>query len=223
MYALISPERIQLPPGAVVRIPATWPEYQSLTGQRGDSATPRIKYRAGEVLLMSPLPKHGTDVNLIADVIKALLDHLDKDYDAYTPVTMELPQESGIEPDYCFYIDHWHSVAGKDRIDWQTDPPPDLVLEVDVTSYTDVEDYRPYRVLEVWLLKGTTLKLYRLQNGQYRLEDTSFYFPGYNLQLIVEDTLGHTYTRNSGAAIRSLRRKLDAGDYSCTETSAEET
>jgi len=36
---------------------------------------------------------------------------------------MELP-ESGIEPDYCFYIDNWKAVSGKERINWSVDPPP---------------------------------------------------------------------------------------------------
>jgi Uma2 family endonuclease len=54
---------------------------------------------------MSPLPKHGRDVSLVADIIKVLLDAAGREYDAFTPVTMQLPDESGIEPDYCFYID----------------------------------------------------------------------------------------------------------------------
>ena len=37
MFALISPEKIQLPPGAVVRLPATWQEYQTLCQQRLDN------------------------------------------------------------------------------------------------------------------------------------------------------------------------------------------
>jgi Uma2 family endonuclease len=56
MYALVSPEKTQLPPGAVVRLPATWEDYERLCNQRGDGSIPRIKYRHGEVLLMSPLP-----------------------------------------------------------------------------------------------------------------------------------------------------------------------
>jgi len=43
-------------------------------------------------------------LSVIADVVKVLLDHLEREYEAFTPITMELPQESGIEPDYCFYI-----------------------------------------------------------------------------------------------------------------------
>ncbi|MEG3438233.1 hypothetical protein V0288_13975 [Pannus brasiliensis CCIBt3594] len=57
MFALVSPEKIQLPAGAVVRLPATWQEYETLCQQRGDGSIPRIKYRDGEVLLMSPLPR----------------------------------------------------------------------------------------------------------------------------------------------------------------------
>jgi Uma2 family endonuclease len=119
-----------------------------------------MKYHTGEVLLMAPLPKHGRDASLIADNIKVLLDHQGCEYDAFTPVTMELPQESGIDPDYCFYIDHWQAISGKERIDWRNDPPPDLVLEIDVTSYSDVQDYLPYRVPEVWLFRNKELVMY---------------------------------------------------------------
>ena len=106
MYALISRERIQLPPGTVVRMPSSWQNYQTLCKSRGDSSIPRIKYRSGEILLMSPLPKHGRDANILADVVKALLDSQNRNYEAFTPITMELPEEGGIEPDYCFYIDN---------------------------------------------------------------------------------------------------------------------
>ncbi|MDX2214331.1 MAG: hypothetical protein SFY66_13660 [Oculatellaceae cyanobacterium bins.114] len=34
MFALVSPEKIQLPPGSVVRLPATWDEYQALNSHR---------------------------------------------------------------------------------------------------------------------------------------------------------------------------------------------
>ena len=165
MFALVSPDRIQLPPGAIVRLPATWQDYQALCQQRGDDSIPRMKYRDGEVLLMSPLPKHGRDASLIADIIKVLLDYTGREYDSFTPVTMELPEESGIEPDYCFYIDHWEAVSGKERIDWSSEPPPDLVLEIDVTSYSNINDYLPYRVPEVWLFRKKQLLIYQLQRA----------------------------------------------------------
>ena len=208
MFALISLEKIQLPAGAVVRLPATWQEYQSLSHQRGDGSIPRLKYRYGEVLLMSPLPIHGRDANLIADIVKALLDHDEREYDAFTPVTMTLPEFSGIEPDYCFYIDNWQAVSGKERIDWQTDPPPDLVIEIDVTSYSDVQDYLPYRVPEVWLYKNQQALIYQLQGATYQLQTHSRYFPDLDLHSTIARCVQIAYDRNTSAAIRDLRQSL---------------
>lgn len=211
MFALVSPEKVQLPAGAVVRLPATWQDYQKLCQQRGDGSIPRIKYRTGEVLLMSPLPKHGRDAHLIANVITTLLDYTGREYDAFTPVTMELPEEHGIEPDYCFYIDHWQAVSGKERIDWKTDPPPDLVLEIDVTSYSDINDYLPYRVPEVWLFRQKQLLVYQLQDTEYLIQRQSQYFPNINLQDMVAQCLQVAYERNTSAAIRELKQRLENG------------
>ncbi len=208
MFALVSPEKIQLPVGAVVRLPATWQDYQKFCQQRGDRSIPRIKYRSGEVLLMSPLPKHGRDASLIANIITTLLDHVGREYDSFTPVTMELPDESGIEPDYCFYIDHWQAVSGKERIDWKTDPPPDLVLEIDVTSYSDVNDYLPYGVPEVWLFRKNKLFVYQLQGTEYLSQTHSRYFPDINLLDLVSRCLQVAYERNTSAAIRELKQLL---------------
>ncbi|XHX77817.1 MAG: Uma2 family endonuclease [Stenomitos frigidus ULC029] len=211
MFALVSRDNIQLRPGAVLRLPATWDEYESLSQQRGDGSLPRLKYRHGEVLLMSPLPHHGKDASLIADMIKTLLDYAKREYDSFTPITMKLPEESGIEPDYCFYIDNWEAVLGKKRIDWRIDPPPDLVLEIDVTSYSDVNDYLPYRVPEIWLYKRQQLCIYQLQDNAYCLVAQSRYFPAIDLQVVIDRCLQLAYDRNTSAAIRDLRQRLQDG------------
>ncbi|KAB8314064.1 Uma2 family endonuclease [Tolypothrix campylonemoides VB511288] len=208
MFALVSTDKIQLPAGAVVRLPATWQDYQSLCHWRGDNSIPRIKYQDGEVLLMSPLPKHGRDAYLIANIITTLLDYFGREYDAFTPVTMELLEESGIEPDYCFYIDNWQAVSGKERIDWSNNPPPDLVLEIDVTSYSDVNDYLPYQVPEVWLYRKKQLYIYQLQEQAYRIQNHSKYFPNINLQDIISRCFQVAYERNTSAAIRELKQGL---------------
>lgn len=208
MFALVSPEKIQLPAGSVVRLPATWQDYQSLCDRRGDGSIPRLKYRNGEVWLMSPLPIHGRDAHLMASIVTTLLDADEREYDAFTPVTMTLPEESGIEPDYCFYIDRWQAVSGKKRIDWQNDPPPDLVIEIDVTSYSDVEDYLPYRVPEVWLFRKQHLLIYRLQGATYQLQTQSLYYHNFDLQSAIVRCVEIAYQRNTSAAIRDLKQQL---------------
>ncbi len=208
MYAVISTDRIQLPPGTVVRMPGSWRDYQAICASRGAGAVPRVKYRDGEILLMSPMPRHGREANLLADIVKAILDSASRNYEAFTPITMDLPEERGIEPDYCFYIDNWSAVVGQDRIQWGVQPPPDLVIEIDVTSYTAPEDYVPYRVPEVWLYRAGQLRLYTLTATDYLPAAQSRYFPTVDLMALVADTLQIAASQGSGAAIQALRQRL---------------
>lgn len=208
MFAVITPEKIHLPAGAVVRLAGSWQDYQQLTKQLGDRTIPRVKYRQGEILLMSPLPVHGYQAHIIAMIVSALLDHLEIDYTAFTPITIELAEISGIEPDYCFYIDNWAAVTGKDRINWAVDPPPDLAIEIDVTSYTDVNDYLLYKVPEVWIYKKNNLIIYKLESDRYTVKTHSKYFPNFNCSEIIAESLQVSSESNTSSAIRQLRQKL---------------
>ncbi|MEH2386969.1 MAG: Uma2 family endonuclease [Nostoc sp.] len=205
MDTVITPKRIELPPGAVLKLLGEWKDYQVLSQQLGDRSSPRIKYRRGEILLMTPLAEHGRDASLLADIAKVLLDHLEQKYDSFTPITMSLPEISGIEPDYCFYIENWRAVVGKKRIDWESDPPPDLAIEIDVTSYTDINDFLPYRVPEVWILKSHQLLIYRLQAESYVLTESS-YFP--NVREIVQQCLQMANEQTTSEIIRWLKNFL---------------
>ncbi len=208
MFAVISPEKIEIPPGSVFQIPGSWDDYETLSQQLGDRSIPRLKYRPEEIWLMSPLPEHGRNASLVADAIKAILDHLGKEYEAFTPITMKLPQRSGIEPDYCFYIDNWQAASGKKRINWEVEPAPDLVIEIDITSYTDVNDYLAYKVPEVWLFKSDQVTIYHLQNNSYLVNNFSRYFPDLDILNLIADCFKVAETRNTSTAIRQLRQKL---------------
>lgn len=187
-----------------------WQDYRTLCDSRGDSAIPRIKFRNGEILLMSPLPKHGREAHLLSRVVEVLLDSQNRNYEAFTPITIELPEEGGIEPDYCFYIDNWQAVVGRDRLQWGADPPPDLVIEIDVTSYTAAEDYLPYGVPEVWLFRNNLLSILALESDVYQPKTISRYFPEVDLPVIVRQCLKMANEQGSGIALRELRQRLSS-------------
>lgn len=208
MYAVISREKTQLPPGTVVRMLGTWQDYCVLRDSRGDGSLPRIKFRQGEILLMSPLPRHGREAHLLARIVETLLDSETRNYEAFTPITVDIPEEGGIEPDYCFYINNYQTVVGKDRIDWQVDPPPDLAVEIDVTTYTTVEDYAPYRIPEVWLFKKSVLNIYALCEDTYQQQSFSRYFPEIDLPTLVTRVLQAASEQGTGVALRDLRQQL---------------
>ena len=208
MYAVVSADRISIPPGSVLRMPGSWQDFCQIRDSRGDGSIPRLRYRHGEVLLMSPLPRHGREANIIADIVKTLLESQDRNYEAFTPITMELPDVGGIEPDYCFYIDNWQAAVGKDRIDWQVDLPPDLAIEIDVTSFTSELDFLPFNVPEVWLFKKYQLKIYQLVAGKYEVCETSRYFPNISIQETIDSCFTAAQAKGTGVAISELRRSL---------------
>jgi Uma2 family endonuclease len=121
---------------------------------------------------------------------------------------MTLPESSGIEPDYCFYIQNLSRVRGKKRIDWQIDPPPDLVLGIDVTSYSNIDDYLPYQVPEVWMFKNDELSIHQLNVYGYNISPTSQYFPSLEIHLILGQYRRIAYEQSSSQAIRQLRQQF---------------
>ena len=165
-----------LPDGSVATIPMSWAEYQQLVAKRGDRSTPRLKYANGYLTLKMPTFEHGKLDAIVADLIVALLNQQLRDYVRTTPVTLQVPEQAGIEPDHCFWLNHWEAVSHKNRIDLAIDPPPDIAVEVDVTNFTNIQDYEPFGVLEVWLVRGKTLTIFGLTPEGYVPVESSQFF-----------------------------------------------
>ena len=86
---------------------------------------------------------------------------------------------SGAEPDECFYLNNIDLVHGKKRLDLATDPAPDLVVEIDVTSSSQnrLQVYADLGVAEIWIYDGESLVIQQLRNGVYSTSQTSQFFP----------------------------------------------
>ena len=82
-----------------------------------------------------------------------MLRHQGKDWEAFTSITLKRVNQQGAEPDYCFYIENRQRILGKERIDFEIDPTPDLVIEVDLTSTTKAEDYQAIAPGELWIYR----------------------------------------------------------------------
>lgn len=195
---VVKPNAIELPAGAVVRVPSNWQDYQALVEHLGDRTSPRVKYRNRELLLMVPLPEHGKQLDIVVDMVKVLLRHHGLRFDSYHETTIDLPEHSGIIPDHFFYIGEL-PVVGLCRINWSTDPPPDLAIECDVTSFTSVDDYLPYRVSELWLIRQQKIEIYQFQDDRYIPVQQSRFFPEFDLRAIFEECIKDAYKIGSGA------------------------
>jgi Uma2 family endonuclease len=86
----------------------------------------------------------------------------------------------GVEPDACYYVANADRIIGKRKIDLEADPPPDIMLEIDLTSdsLSKFPLYAALSVPEVWRYDGTTMFFYRLSAGSYSEIAASQFLPG---------------------------------------------
>lgn len=153
-----------------------------------------------------PLPKHEIDKELIGDMVKILLEELDIDAECFGSTTFKRKDLGvGVEPDQCFYIQNHAVMIGKRRLDLTIDPPPDLVIEVDVTSKTGLEVYRQLGVPEVWRFEDGILRISVLDRGVYQEAETSAQFPNFPIAQKVAEVVIDGQTIGRSKVLKAFR------------------
>ncbi|MEO1070151.1 MAG: Uma2 family endonuclease [Cyanobacteria bacterium J06638_6] len=209
MLPTITPNELDLPAGTRLEFPATFAEYEALLERLGDRAALRMRFRDNHILLMAPLPEHGNQADVLSDLVKILLKKTEQDWQGYGVMTLRKGGVSGVEPDACFYIENWRAVLGKRRLDLDSDPPPDLALETDLTSFTCIEDYVPFAVPEVWIYKSGRLEIYRFVTGRYLAQDESQIFPGIGVKELIPVYVKRAWQIGSSQTLREFEQVLE--------------
>lgn len=135
-----------------------------------ETSAPRFTYDRGELELLSPSPEHEAYNRSIALIVEFLAAELGIDvYDLGSTTFRREDLGRGFEPGSCFYIQNVERVRGKDRIDRAVDPPPDLVIEIDITSstFSKLPIYSQIGVPEVWRYDGERLTILVLEGSGY--------------------------------------------------------
>lgn len=135
--------QLDVPPGQRLLIHnVDWSEFEQILNELGEQRSSRIAYSQKNLEIRMPLPKHEREKSIIGDLVKIVLEELELDCECFGSTTFKHQEIGyGIEPDECFYIQNHQTMIGKDRIDLSVDPPPDLAIEVDVTSKTQRSSY----------------------------------------------------------------------------------
>ncbi|VXD23900.1 conserved hypothetical protein [Planktothrix serta PCC 8927] len=204
---LLELNRITVPPGQTVFLNnITWQEFETLLEELGEHRSSRIAYANGTLEIMTPLPEHESSKELVSDLIKALLEELDIEFFPLGSTTFKNQlMQQGIEPDNCFYIQNEALVINKKRLDLTVDPPPDLALEIDITSRTHPYIYATLGVPELWRFENSILKIYILQNGDYQKTQYSPTFPNLPLTDILPQYLQQIQTSGRNATMKQFR------------------
>lgn len=158
----------------------SWQQYQQLLGALPQSRAVRLTYSLGTLELSMPLEDHEQLKIIIGIFIRTLVIELGLKMKSIGSTTLNREDlDRGAEPDNAYYIQNRDQVASK-TVNLQSDPPPDLVVEVDI-SHTDIDKnglYAAMGVPELWRFDGRVLRIYQLASDACFTEvDTSQTFP----------------------------------------------
>ncbi|EAW35886.1 Uma2 family endonuclease [Lyngbya sp. PCC 8106] len=201
-------EQIVVSPGHQVLLKdITWQEFEQILEELGESRASRLSYSHGVLEMMTPSLEHEKDKEMVGDLVKMLLDTLNIDFEALGSTTFKSEQMTqAIEADTCFYIQNHQAVIGKNRIDLTVNPPPDLAIEIDITSRTKFDNYRLLRVPELWRYNQKGLEINLLQMGEYVKSKTSPNFPGIPILELINQFVQKALTQGRSKAVREFRQ-----------------
>lgn len=167
----------------------SWPTYQALLRDMGDHRASRLAYDRGILEIIMPSDLHEVLNRLIDRIITALTEELDLKIKAYGSTTLEREDlEKGVEPASCYYIQNADQISTL-ALDLRTDPPPDLAVEVDITSSSRrrFAIYQQLQIPEVWqYTQRQGLVFYQWIEGQYVECAVSRTFPQVRSQMLMQ-------------------------------------
>lgn len=167
----------------------SWDEYEELLKAVGDASGLRISYDEGRLQIMTLSHRHERYSTLIERIVDRVSGFLRIKVLFYGSATMKKARkQKGVEPDACFYVQNATLVGTKDEIDFNVDPPPDVVVEVDLhhESLSKFPIYAALGVPEVWRYDGDSLTIYQLRDEQYIASEASLSLPLFTSAVLTE-------------------------------------
>ncbi len=158
----------------------SWETYERLLDEMDDSHAAHFAYDQGELEIMVPSEEHEESNRTLATLIEVLAEELNINLRRLGSTTFKRDDlHKGFEPDSCFYIHNEVRIRGKKRLDLTVDPPPDLIIEIDVTSpsLNKFPIYAKLGIPELWRDKNNRVQIFALQNGEYLEVENSLAFP----------------------------------------------
>jgi Uma2 family endonuclease len=158
----------------------TWRDYLHLL-HAFDTRRVRVTYDRGDVEIMTVSSEHERFKCLINLLIAVLVEELGWHMASYGNTTFKRrKRRRGLEPDECYWIQNEPLVRGKDRISLRRDPPPDLVVEIEVSTsvLNRLSIYAALGFPEIWQFDGQTIRVQILgPDGRYVPSSQSRAFP----------------------------------------------
>jgi Uma2 family endonuclease len=185
----------------------SWRTFQQLLADRGERGGVLLAYDRGTVGLRVPSQGHEWIKTTITQIVEAFAFARDLHYRSLGSTTFVREDLArGFEPDACFYLDHADAIAPDRPLDWAVDPPPALVIEVDITrsSLDKLPIYSALGVLEVWRYTAREVEIRGLIEDAYVVSDTSRVLPEINAGMLARFIEEARTTTNQTAWFKSV-------------------
>jgi Uma2 family endonuclease len=190
----------------------SWSTFNHLLDELGNKRNQRLTYYDNILEIMSPLGIHENSNRFIESLISVIADELNLNLKKFGSLTLKSNQlRQAVEPDSCYYLDNEPLVRNKQHIDLSIDPPPDLVLEIDITSgsLNKLPIYANFGVPEIWRYDGRQLTVFLLEKeiNNYREVNQSKAFPFLTLSIIPE-LIQRSLSEGETAVLRKFRQQV---------------
>jgi len=156
-----------------------WSTFEDLA--RSDRAGARFTYDHGYLEIMPLSLRHERIKKRIAMMIEAAARRIEAPLVGAGSTTLKIAMKRrGVEPDECYYLAHAGAVHEVEELDLSINPPPDLAIEVDISSSSldQLAIYADMGVPEVWIYDEESIHVWLLQpDGGYRQQGQSAAFP----------------------------------------------
>jgi Uma2 family endonuclease len=157
----------------------TWQGYQAILHALPEVRAARLTYDCGMLEITVPSETHEFSGRLIELFIRILVVEMGLKLKTMGSTTLDREDlNRGAEPDNAYYIQNQPRVAGR-KVDLTQDPPPDLIVEVDITN-TDIDKnllYASMGVPEFWRFDGQVWLIFQHQHATYQEVTHSPTFP----------------------------------------------
>ena len=161
----------------------SWEEYEELLGKYWGKQFPRFNYN-DEVLeiVMPNSVSHEEEKYLLTKLVDLIAEELEISLRNFGSATFKRKDlKKGVEPDSCFYIQSVTAIEGKRDFTLDDAPPPDLIIEADVTSSSlpRFPIFAALGVPEIWRYDANDeqVRFYRLENDKYKEIKNSLALP----------------------------------------------
>ncbi|MCU0711757.1 MAG: Uma2 family endonuclease [Pirellula sp.] len=188
-----------------------WETYVALSDQRRGSV-PRMTYDNGVLEMMSPNREHESIGRLVGRLIETYSEVKNIEIISVGSVTVKRSDLSkAFEADESYYVSNAERLLSKKDLDFSIDPPPDLVVDVEMTSsaINTLQLFAAMGVPEVWRHDGHHLQMFELVDGSYLQIRSSFQLPGLTT-VQVDELLSQRNTVGETKLIQNFRMSISS-------------